>query len=216
MIQSGVMGEKRNKPKASISVFLEGPHDLQIACLLWVKDCALEGYLQIHQKFFCRFFHCLESGIGVLDILVNPYVRIKILTHLQGCLKGRASPSHLHSYTFNLVSSHLFRGCVTKKKADRNLKKLMHQFINSSQIPTSLPKILSLYLFTPLQLLKYIHTVSLGVPYFNQTNFYIEIFLQRLLDQHSPDSLITPLWSYTDPVVTTQTQRIFLTTYPEM
>jgi hypothetical protein len=48
MIQSGVMGEKRTKPKASISVFLEGPHDLQIACLLWVKDCALEGYLQIH------------------------------------------------------------------------------------------------------------------------------------------------------------------------
>jgi hypothetical protein len=48
MIHSGVMGEKRNKPKASISVFLKGPHDLQIACLLWVKDCALEGYLQRH------------------------------------------------------------------------------------------------------------------------------------------------------------------------
>lgn len=57
MIHSGVMGEKRNKPKASISVFLKGPHDLQIACLLWVKDCVLEGYLQ--KKQFVGFFMIL-------------------------------------------------------------------------------------------------------------------------------------------------------------
>jgi hypothetical protein len=36
------MGGKTNKPKARISGFLNGPHDLQIARLLWVKDCALE------------------------------------------------------------------------------------------------------------------------------------------------------------------------------
>ncbi len=74
---------------------------------------------------------------------------------------------------------------VTKKEADRNLKKLMHSIIkfhinllvHKQQVPISLPQILSLHLFNPLQLLKYNNMVSLSVLYFFWTLFYTEILL---------------------------------------
>ncbi len=74
---------------------------------------------------------------------------------------------------------------VTKKEADRNLKKLMHSIIkfhidplvHKQQVSISLQQILSLHLLNPLQLLKYNNMASLSALYFYWTNFYIEILL---------------------------------------